>query len=120
MAEVEVAFKVKQKQSKCEKLLKKAGYKLYWKAKTRDLYFTKTELSPDMSEQELKFACVRIRNSNGGYSVDNFSVFDDSKPDKFKCDKNEAYTIAGILIEKGYKKVFDTSKTDYVYKKENA
>ena len=42
MAEVEVAFKVSLKQSKCEKLLKKAGYELFWKAKTRDLYFTKT------------------------------------------------------------------------------
>ena len=120
MAEVEVAFKVSQKQSKCEKLLKKAGYELFWRAKTRDLYFTKTELSLDMSEQELKFACVRLRNSNGGYSVDNFSVFDKSKPDKFKCDKIKAYEIAEMLLEKGYKKVFDTSKTDYVYKKGNA
>ena len=120
MAEVEVAFKVSQRQSKCEKLLKKAGYELFWKAKTRDLYFTKTELSPDMSEQELKFACVRIRNSNGGYSVDNFSVFDNSKPDKFKCDKIKAYEIVEILLENGYKKVFDTSKTDYVYKKGNS
>ena len=62
MAEVEIAFKVKQKQSKCEKLLKKVGYELFWKAKTRDLYFTKTELSLDMSEQELKFACVFVEN----------------------------------------------------------
>ena len=120
MAEVEIAFKVKQKQSKCEKLLKKVGYELFWKAKTRDLYFTKIELSLDMSEQELKFACVRIRNSNGGYSVDNFSVFDNSKPDKFKCDKIKAYEIVEMLLENGYKKVFDTSKTDYVYKKGNS
>ena len=120
MAEVEVAFKVKQKQAKCEKLLKKAGYKLFWKAKTRDLYFTKSELTPDMNEQELKFECVRIRNSNGGYSVDNFSVFDNSKPDKFKCEKSKAYEIAGMLLENGYKKVFDTLKTDYVYKKGNS
>lgn len=120
MAEVEVAFKVSQKQSKCGKLLKKAGYEMFWKAKTRDLYFTTTELVSDMSEQELKFACVRLRKSNGGYSVDNFSVFDKSKLDKFKCDKSKAYEIAEMLLEKGYKKVFDTSKTDYVYKKGNA
>ena len=120
MAEVEVAFKVSQKQAKCEKLLKKAGYELFWKAKTRDLYFTTTELVPDMSEQELKFSCVRIRNSNGGYSVDNFSLFDKSKPDKFKCDKSKANEIEEMLLEKGYKKVFDTLKTDCVYKKGNA
>lgn len=120
MAEVEVAFKVNYNQSKCEKLLEKAGYKLFWKAKTQDLYFTKTELESDMSEQELKFACVRLRNSNGGYSVDNFSLFDKSKPDKFKCDKNKANEIAEMLLEKGYKKAFDTSKTDCIYKKGNS
>ena len=46
MSEVEVAFKVKQKQGKCERLLKKAGFKLFHKANTHDIYFTdKTERS---------------------------------------------------------------------------
>ena len=120
MAEVEVAFKVKQKQSKCEKILKNAGYKLFWKAKTHDLYFTNQKLTQDMSEQQLKFSCVRIRCSNGGYSIDNYNIFNDSKSDKFKCTKEEVLQIAKQLINNGYAKIFDTSKTDYVYKKGNA
>lgn len=38
---------------------------------------------------------------------------------KFKCNRDEAYKIGEMLLEKGYKQVFDTSKTDYVYKKGN-
>lgn len=117
MQDVEVAFKVKQKQSKCEKLLKKAGYKLFWKAKTHDLYFTDKKLTEDMAEQELKFSCVRIRCSNGGYSVDNYHVFDSTKSNKFKCKKEEAEEIAKELVENGFKQVFDTCKTDFVYLK---
>lgn len=119
MAEVEVAFKVRDKQSKCEKLLKKAGYKLFWKAKTHDIYFTKQELTAEMSEQELKFACVRIRCSNGGYSVDNYHTYNHSKPNKFKCTKDDAIQIAEELDNSGLVKVFDTSKSDVVYKRGN-
>ena len=60
MSEVEAAFKVKQKQSKCERLLKKAGFKLFHKAKTHDIYFTEKNLTEAMSEQELKFACLEF------------------------------------------------------------
>ena len=117
MNEVEVAFKVKQKQSKCEKLLKQAGYKLFWKAKTHDVYFSNKKLTKEMSEQELKFACVRIRCSNGGYSVDNFNIYNLNKENKFKCSKEETLKIEKQLEEDGFVKVFDTSKTDYVYLK---
>ena len=98
MSEVEVAFKVKQKQGKCERLLKKAGFKLFHKANTHDIYFTDKTLTEDMSEQELKFACVRIRCSNGGYSVDNYNIYDPTTKNKFKCTKEEAEKIAKQLM----------------------
>lgn len=120
MSEVEVAFKVKQKQSKCERLLKKAGFKLFHKAQTHDIYFTEKNLTEDMSEQELKFSCVRIRCSNGGYSIDNYNIYDSTAKDKFKCSKEEAEKIAKQLMKDGLVKVFDTSKTDFVYSKGKA
>ena len=120
MAEVEVGFKVKQKQFQCVKILKKAGYKQFWKAKTHDVYFSSKQLLGGMTEQELKFCCVRIRCSNGGYSVDNFNLYDKTKEDKFKCTKAEAEVLAQNLIKNGFKKVFDTSKTDLIFKKGNS
>ena len=117
MSEVEVAFKVQQKQSKCERILKKAGFKLFHKAKTHDIYFTAKTLTEDMSEQELKFACVRIRCSNGGFSVDNYNIYDPTAKNKFKCTKEEAEKIAKQMMKDGFEKVFDTSKTDFVYSK---
>ena len=120
MSEVEVAFKVNDKQRKCEKLLKKSGYELVWNAKTHDVYFAKVELTPEMSEQELKFACIRIRESNGGYSIDNYRLANRSKPNSFKCTRDEAIKIAEELESDGFVVVFDTRKTDVVYKKANS
>jgi len=120
MSEVEVAFKVKQKQRKCEKILKKAGFKLFHKATTHDIYFTDRTLTEDMSEQELKFACVRIRCSNGGYRVHNYNIYDPTAKDEFRCTKEEAEQIAKQMMKDGFEKVFDTSKTDFVYSKDKA
>ena len=120
MQEVEVGFKVKQTQEESEELLKKGGYELLFHTQTHDLYFTNKELTEDMTEQELKFSCVRFRHSKGGSSFDNFNLFDSSKPDKFKCELDEAAEIMVKLKENGFKKVFDTFKTDYIYKKGNS
>lgn len=120
MQEVEVGFKIRQSQNESEKILKNAGYDLLFNTQTHDLYFTNKLLTKDMSEQELKFSCVRFRHSHGGCGFDNYHLFDASKPDKFKCTFDEAAEIIVNLKQNGFKKVFDTFKTDYVYKKENA
>ena len=101
MSEVEVAFKVKQKQRKCERLLKKAGFKLFHKATTHDIYFTDRTLTEDMSEQELKFACVRIRCSNGGYRVHNYNIYDPTAKDEFRCTKEEAERLITFTNNSG-------------------
>lgn len=46
-------------------------------------------------------------------------MFDESKPDKFKCSLDEAAEIIVNLKQNGFKKVFDTYKTDFIYKKDN-
>lgn len=119
MQEVEVAFKIKQTQKESEKLLLSFGYKLFHKAKTHDLYFAKIKLTPEMTEQQLKFNCIRLRFSNNNLSFNNFNLFDKTK-NNFNCTKKESKQILKQLKQNGFKKVFDTFKTDYVYKKDNS
>lgn len=120
MQQVEVGFKVKQSQEECEKILKSNGYELLFNTETHDLYFTNKKLTNKMTEQELKFSCVRFRHSKGGCGFDNFNLFDINKPSRFKCTLDEAAEIIVLLIKSGFKKVFDTFKTDYIYKKGNS
>lgn len=118
MQEVEVGFKIKQTQQQSEELLKKSGYEFMFNTQTHDLYFTNKELTENMTEQELKFSCVRFRHTKGSSRFDNFNLFDTSKPNKFRCELDEAAEIIVKLKQNGFKKVFDTFKTDYIYKKE--
>ncbi len=118
--EVEVAFKVKQSQQESEELLIKGGYELMFHTQTHDLYFTNKKLSTDMTEQEIKFSCIRFRHSGGGCSFDNYKLFDKNAEDKFRCSLDEAAEIIVKLKQNGFNKVFDTYKTDYVYKKDTA
>lgn len=120
MQEVEVGFKVKQSQEECEKLLKKDGYSLLFNTETHDLYFTNKKITKKMTEQEIKFSCIRFRHTKGTCRFDNFNLFDTTRPNKFKSDMVEASEIITKLINNGFKKVFDTFKTDYIYKKGNA
>ena len=47
-------------------------------------------------------------------------MFDDKKESRFRCRLDEAAEIIVELKIKGFKKVFDTFKTDYIYKKDNS
>ena len=118
MQEVEVGFKVKQTQEESKKILENNGFELLFNTETHDLYFTNKELNENMTEQELKFSCVRFRHSHGGCGFDNYHLFNESKPDKFKCSLDEAAEIIVNLNQNGFKKVFDTFKTDFIYKKD--
>ena len=120
MQEVEVAFKVKQSQKECEEILQQNGYELMFNTETHDLYFTNKELTANMTEQEIKFSCVRFRHSKGGCGFDNYNLFDKTKPSRIKCKLDEASEIIVKLKANGFKKVFDTFKTDYIYKKGNS
>lgn len=119
MNEVEIAFKIKQNQKESEKILLSFGYKIFHKAKTHDLYFANKPLTNKMSEQELKFNCIRLRCSNNNLSFNNFNLFDKTK-NNFNCTKKESKQILKQLKQNGFFKVFDTFKTDYVYKKDNS
>lgn len=119
MVEVEVGFKIKQTQAQAEQILKKDGYELMYSTQTHDLYFTNKKLDASMSEQQIKFSCVRFRHSGGGCSFDNYNIFKQG-PDRFKCSLDEAAEHFIQLKQAGFNKVIDTFKTDFIYKKGNA
>lgn len=118
--EVEVAFKVTQNLKQCEELLIKAGYTLLFSTQTHDLYFTNKTLTPEMSEQQLKFSCIRFRHSGGGCSFDNYKLFSPLEEDRIKCTFIQAVNIINNLLNSGYHLAFDTYKTDSVYKKDSS
>ena len=120
MQEVEVGFKIKQSQKECEKLLENSGYEFLYQTETHDIYFTNKELSQNMTEQQLKFNCVRFRHSKGKCGFDNFKLFKSLAQNRFKCTFDEAVDIIVEMKKSGFKIVFDTFKTDCIYKKGNA
>ena len=117
MQEVEVGFKIKQTQAEAEDLLQKGGYELLFNTETHDLYFSNKKISKKMTEQQIKFACIRFRHTKGTCGFDNYQLFDTTKPNRFKCSLDEAAESIVALKNAGFNKVFDTFKTDFIYKK---
>ncbi len=80
------------------------GLNLQFACVTHDLYYTKEKLD-GLSENQMKQACVRLRNLEGIIGKNK-----DPEVDLKKLKKQE-----DELIAKGYKKVFDTIKFDFQY-----
>lgn len=93
---VEVGMKLNKNLNYYNKILKQTGLKQVFKCTTHDIYFTKLKSFDDLTENQIKNACIRIRNPK--------------KRDKEKIEK---------LIADGYHKVFDTIKKDYHYQNGN-
>lgn len=89
---VEVGIKLNKPLKHYHKILKNNGLDLVFKCKTHDIYFTKKNSFDELSENQIKNSCVRIRNPQ--------------KSDSAKIKD---------LLKNGYKKVFDTTKKDYNY-----
>ncbi len=88
-------------------MLIRHGLNLQFACVTHDLYYTKENLD-GLSENQMKNACVRLRNLEGVIGVNK-----DPKSDIDKIKKQEKE-----LISQGYKKVFDTIKFDFQYHKD--
>ena len=77
-----------------DELLTKLGAKLAFSCITHDYYYSKRHME-GLTENEMKNACIRLRDCQGL----NRSL--NSKKELLKKEKE--------LLEQGYKKVFDTS-----------
>ena len=89
---VEVGMKLKNNYRYYHKILLSNGLKLVFKCITHDLYYTKLKSFDNLTENEIKNNCIRIRNPKNS-----------DKSKILELEKN------------GYKKVFDTIKKDYHY-----
>ncbi len=89
-------------------MLIKHGLNLQFACVTHDLYYTKEKTLNGLSENQMKNACIRLRNLEGVIGKNK-----DRKTDIKKIQKQEKE-----LLLKGYRKVFDTIKFDFQYHKE--
>lgn len=76
------------------------GLSLSFACITHDIYYTKENLD-GLSENQMKNACIRLRRVNKDKNVED---------EEIKAKEKE-------LVSKGYRKVFDTIKLDFQYKK---
>ena len=133
---VEVGFKLEQNQDFYEKILKNNNSINRFNCETHDIYWTNKSLD-GMSENQMKNACVRLRMTRGfggtdrktinklknfigikgnwNYRFQNYNIFDASEKDKFEIKENELNNYINKLENNGFKKVFDTYKTDYQF-----
>lgn len=100
-----------------EKILMKNGLSKVFSVITHDIYYTKNNLD-DMSEYEMKKACIRLRSCNNkDYDIQNCN---DEYIDKKKVKNNclSMLIFDKMMKKRGYVKVFDTIKHDYHYYKD--
>lgn len=97
---LEVGMKLDKNITYYHDILTQKGLELDFACITHDIYYTKANLD-GMTENEMKNACVRIRD-----------VLELNKPCQPKDDMIEKEKQ---LINDGYIKIFDTIKTDFQY-----
>ena len=110
---VELGIKLDKNIEYYDSMLKSNGLKCVFNVVTHDVYYS-NKLLNDLTEHEMKKACIRLRSCNGGeFNVDNRLL------SNIEIKKVKNLTVFENLISKyGYKKVFDTTKEDYHYYKE--
>ena len=114
--EIEVGFKIKEDKIDAEKILLKNGFVNTFKtAHTRDIYFGKDVNFDNMSEEEIKNSLVRCR---GCSLFENLEILDPTLPKgKVSVNFKTAFSYFDRMFKEGYDVVFDTEKTDWIYKK---
>ena len=117
MLEVEVGFKIKEDLKTAEKILLENGFENSFKnAITRDIYFGKNVNLSGKDETEIKRSLIRLR---GFETFENLKLLDKKLPNKLKVDFNTLLSYLERIIKEGFEVVFDTQKSDWIYKKGN-
>lgn len=116
MVEVEAGFKILEDKLSAEKILLAHGFVNTYKTHTRDIYFGKDTNFENKDEAQIKRCLVRCRNFEG---FENLKLLDRNLPDKIKVDFKTLLQYFDQLFSEGFKVVFDTQKSDWIYKKGN-
>jgi len=116
MVQVEAGFKILETREEAEKILLENGFINTFKTScTRDLYFGKNVNFEGMSEEEIKQSMVRCR---GNSLFENLQLLDPTLPSgKVKVDYKTAKKYIKKLLKSGFELVFDTEKSDWIYRK---
>ncbi len=96
-----------------ENILKKHGLECVFECKTHDLYFTNNDFSniDNMTEKQIKDACIRVRQVNDGdFEIQN-NLIKDYKKTKIKSSKISK--LENEFKRYGFRKIFDTIKYDH-------
>lgn len=136
MIKLEVGLKLEKDLKYYKKILRKHNAINTFNCETHDIYWTNKNLD-GLTEKEMKNACIRLRITRGigvkdralfkkirnalgikdrwNYEFQNYKVFDKESENEFKIKENDLEKYYKIFEEKGFKKIFDTYKTDYQY-----
>lgn len=114
MIQVEAGFKIKESKEEAEQILLKNGFINTYKTHTRDIYFGKDDDFRDMDEEGIKNSLIRLRNFE---RFENMKLFDSEMPDIITLDFKTMLEYLQKLFSQGYDVVFDTRKSDWIYKK---
>ncbi len=113
-----------------DKIVTKAGGENVFNCETHDLYWTNKKFDElkEMTENQIKMSCVRLRICNGfggscfngdfglSASFQNFKIYDSNAEDSFSCDVEKFKKIQEEMESNGWYMVIDTFKVDYQYK----
>ena len=111
---VELGIKLDNTFEYYDTMLKNNGLINDFSVITHDIYYTNKKLD-GMSENEMKSACIRLRNCDCGvYKVQNNIIDNLQVTDVLESDLG---VFENELSRLGYKKIFDTIKKDFHYYK---
>ena len=126
MIVVEVGFKLNKNIKYYEEILSSHNVINRFNCKTHDIYWTNKNLE-NMTENEMKNSCIRLRITEGfggvdfsgvskkSYRFQNADNFIVNKDNRKELTLEEVNEYIKKIENNGYVKVFDTSKVDYQY-----
>ena len=126
MIVVEVGFKLNKKIKYYEEILSSHNAINRFNCKTHDIYWTNKNLE-NMTENEMKNSCIRLRITEGfggvdfsgvskkSYRFQNADNFIVNKDNQKELTLEEVNEYIKKIENNGYVKAFDTSKVDYQY-----
>ncbi len=121
---LEVGFKLDKDLSYYQEILKRANAELVFCCETHDIYWTKKENFDNMTENQIKMSCVRLRicrklgSKKWTASFSNYKLFDNNYDDKFEIKASKFRKYDKVFRKNNFKMAFDTYKIDYQYKTE--
>ena len=119
---VEVGIKLDKPIEYYDKMLRNNGSTNIRNIETIDYYYTNKSLY-NMTENEMKNACIRFRMCKGIKTKEmpscyfqNYHIFKNDKENIFETSVYELPQIEAELYKNGYKKIIKTKKYDYQYR----